>query len=266
LFGSNGETLENSIKMNALVSTPHTAETMRLVYYDETLKTYVRYSLNEGKLAFNLNTGRAYRYILEYSISLFKQDGVSVTLDKTIASPGDAVLVGALANPGIKLTGVFYVKDGVKTYIENGSFIMPAASVVVGADYERIVYYVSFVSDGMVVQRGEYYYGDTLTVPDGVEKAGDGEYEYTFKGWTPTVVETVTANASYTAVYDKTPIEKKDDGGIKISDGTMRIIMTAGIVGFFTVFALIPSLVLSLVLMIKRSRRGTKLFGKTKSR
>ena len=49
----------------------------------------------------------------------------------------------------------------------------------------------------------EVPYGTKLEVPEDPTRAADDQYTYTFKGWTPEV-KTVTGDAVYTAVYDKT--------------------------------------------------------------
>jgi len=68
-------------------------------------------------------------------------------------------------------------------------------------------YTVTFVDeDGTtVLASAEYEYGATPTLPADPTKADDGQYRYTFTGWTPEIVA-VTANATYTAVYEATAI------------------------------------------------------------
>lgn len=68
-------------------------------------------------------------------------------------------------------------------------------------------YTVTFVDeDGMtVLASAEYEYGAMPTLPADPTKADDGQYRYTFTGWTPEIVA-VTANATYTAVYEATAI------------------------------------------------------------
>ncbi len=70
-------------------------------------------------------------------------------------------------------------------------------------------YLITFKNDdGTVLQEKKTpiyetpkYEGDTPTKPS------DDEYEYTFKGWDKEITE-VKGDATYTAVYDRTPIEK----------------------------------------------------------
>lgn len=65
-------------------------------------------------------------------------------------------------------------------------------------------YTITWIVDGVT---------HTDTVEEGVvpvfvgstDKESDGQYIYTFKGWSPSVV-TATADATYTAVYEQTPV------------------------------------------------------------
>ena len=75
------------------------------------------------------------------------------------------------------------------------------------AVYDKTVnkYTIKWVNwDGSEVRTDtEVPYGTKLEVPEDPTRAADDQYTYTFKGWTPEV-KTVTGDAVYTAVYDKT--------------------------------------------------------------
>ena len=75
------------------------------------------------------------------------------------------------------------------------------------AVYDKTVnkYTIKWVNwDGSEVRTDtEVPYGTELEVPEDPTRAADDQYTYTFKDWTPEV-KTVTGDAVYTAVYDKT--------------------------------------------------------------
>lgn len=76
---------------------------------------------------------------------------------------------------------------------------------------EKTQYTVTFYDeDGTtVLATGTYDEGATLTVPENPTKAETETHTYEFAGWTPAVVTTVTADATYTATYAAT--EKTTD-------------------------------------------------------
>ena len=69
------------------------------------------------------------------------------------------------------------------------------SDLTLNADWAWFEYTVEFVADGVVVATQTAHYGDALQPPAAPEKPG-----YAFAGWGLTG-ETVTGNASYTAVY-----------------------------------------------------------------
>ena len=94
------------------------------------------------------------------------------------------------------------------------------------AVYEETInkYTIKWVDwDGSEVRTDtEVPYGTELEVPEDPTRAADDQYTYTFKGWTPEV-ETVTGDAVYTAVYEKTTNKytvtwKNDDGSVLRTD------------------------------------------------
>ncbi len=89
--------------------------------------------------------------------------------------------------------------------VVNGKFTMPAKNVTLKAKWNINKYTIKWVNwDGSEVRTDtEVPYGTELEVPEDPTRAADDQYTYTFKGWTPEV-ETVTGDAVYTAVYDKT--------------------------------------------------------------
>ena len=91
-------------------------------------------------------------------------------------------------------------------------------------DSVPLEYQVKFLDEtGAVLQSGLYYYGDTVTEPDGPLKDSDEYGTYTFSGWDKAVVP-CTADATYTATYtleytDYTILFKNHDDSV-ISEKT----------------------------------------------
>jgi hypothetical protein len=84
-----------------------------------------------------------------------------------------------------------------------------------GAGYDRVVSYggaeiktytVTWVVDGVTTEE-TYKEGATPSFKGSTDKASDGQYTYTFTGWSPAIA-LVTGDVTYTAQYSKTKIYK----------------------------------------------------------
>ena len=113
---------------------------------------------------------------------------------------------------------------------------------------------IVFRSDGRVLKRHVLCYGDMPTAPESPKKIADGEYTYTFAGWSEEV-RPVTGDMIYTAVYTGIPIEREPEPAIVLSDRLKRLFLTAIAVGGVSVFGLIPSG----VILIFGTRKRKKL-------
>ena len=81
---------------------------------------------------------------------------------------------------------------------------------VVDIYYDRQLFAVIFVVEGVEEQNSEWKYGAMPEYSGATPtKAEDDNYTYTFSGWTPEITE-VTGEATYTAVF--TPTEKQPTG------------------------------------------------------
>lgn len=60
--------------------------------------------------------------------------------------------------------------------------------------------------DGTIIEQQKKKWGETTTPPS-VDGYQDQQWTYTFAGWTPSVVSEVTADATYTATFNKTARE-----------------------------------------------------------
>lgn len=63
-------------------------------------------------------------------------------------------------------------------------------------------------SDGTVISSASYRNGDAVAVPDVDAKPANENFEYTFIGWDKEVDLTCSGDATYVAVYEKTPLKE----------------------------------------------------------
>ncbi len=256
------ETFNLSVTLGALEISPNT----RLYCIKDGEKSYVRYSELGGKISFVLNTGYPITVIDEYNVNVFSQAGITLSADKSIANLAEAVEITYELPAGYELVSLYYVgADGVKTPIDGTRFEMPAFDVSIGADFRRIRYTVSFIVDGVVISSVEYFLGDTVKAPTPPDKYEDEEYSYEFISWSAEITA-VTGNACYTALYERTPLPKTDDGGLKISPGVLRLLVTGGLGAAILLLGAIPSAIIFTVFSVKQKNRGISLLKMFKNR
>ena len=196
----------------------------------------------------------------EYAVILLPNDTVSITVGADKALVGEWVEVTVETPNGVALDGAYYIvgSDEDKVYFTDGGFTMPDGNVSVGVDFHEIIYVIQFVSDGKVLLSEEYRYGETPTPPASPKKTSDGEYTYTFVGWSSEIAA-VTEDAVYEAVYEAAPIPK-DEGhdGFYATPGVWKIIIALGVLSVYIFLVILPCIVIitvKLVLYKKRKRR-----------
>ena len=128
---------------------------------------------------------------------------------------------------------------------------MPSESVNLRAKFTDILYTVTFISDGKQISSRTYKYGDEVRVPTPPSKLSDGEYSYTFTGWSAEV-SAVTADATYVAVFDRTPLPK-----VEKSFPWFSVI-------YYSVIALFSLGVVAVVLLILKKKGVIKLGNRAK--
>lgn len=94
---------------------------------------------------------------------------------------------------GYEITGaVLTYADGREETVSATGFTMPAESVSMKLCVEQIVYRVSFVVDGVVIDTKEYFLGDAIVVPEDPTLGKDDGFVYSFIGWSPNVNDLAT--------------------------------------------------------------------------
>lgn len=228
-----------------------------LYYSIDNGKKLIRNTADGEKISFTANTGRVYYANVEYLLNPILYDGVTLTVDKSAAALGEEVTVTVNAEAGITVRKIYYIdEDNVKVEIVGGKFEMPDSNLRIGVEYTVGTYIVVFVSDGKTLATFECKYGDTVTPPDNPKKAQDSKYIYTFTGWSPEIL-TVTEDAVYTAVYLSTPIVN-NGGGTQMSPTVLKIFVLGGALVGTVALIVVPSSVMSIILLIKRKKKLVK--------
>ncbi len=120
--------------------------------------------------------------------------------------------------------GATPTKTGNAQYSYTFTGWSPSPSAVTGdvtytAQFSQTVntYTVTWIVDGNVTTE-TYHYDDMPSFKGSVDKASDGEFSYSFAGWSPEVVH-VTGDAAYTAVYEQTPLPTEETNAQPSPDG-----------------------------------------------
>ena len=165
-----------------------------------------------------------YHYNFEGSTQIFEDKGYPKNTTATVRSRD---YVGFTAPTGYKFLGWATTPDSNTVTYKVGAtvFVDANGDNDLYAVWQVKTYTVTWVDeDGTtLIDQKDYEYG-AMPKFEGVEptKAADAQYTYTFKSWTPEV-KTVTGNAVYTAVYEKTVNKytvtwKNDDGSVLRTD------------------------------------------------
>ena len=258
LFDANEEPISYTSKASVKF-TCDIADTTHLVLYYNTDdgKKLIRNSADGEKISFTASTGVVYYANIEYLLNVIPYDGVTITVDKSAAALGEEVTVTVDTAPGVTVRKIYYIdEDNVKGEIVGGKFKMPDSNLRIAAEYTVGTYIVIFVSDGKTLATYECKYGDTVTPPSDPKKAQDSKYSYEFIGWSPEISE-VTEDAVYTAVYKSTPVVNNGGAG-QMSPTVLKIIVLAGsLLGTLSI-VVVPSSVMSIILLVKRKKNLIK--------
>ncbi len=260
-YSVNLEGAENiGYRMSASLPIANKNDRMRLTYVKDGVKTYVPFSFGGESIELTVSTGVKYTLCEEYTITKIPSQLVSFELSDTFFAPGDAVTVDVNLPKGVSLIKVYLLgPDGEEIEIKHGSFTMPKGDCTVGVLAERTPYTVTFVNGFRTIATKTYYYGDTVIPPSDPIKLSDGIYSYTFVGWTPKL-DTVTGNVTYTARFDKILLpDKTEPSGPQVSDGVMRIIIIAIIVGSLLFAGLVTLIVVIIVKVVKKRKKRSNV-------
>ncbi|MBQ8209990.1 MAG: InlB B-repeat-containing protein [Clostridia bacterium] len=145
----------------------------------------------------------------QYTITFVDEDGKTVLDEQTLDYGATPVYAGETPTKAATAEWTFTFAGWKVTVDSNPTTDLPevTGNVTYIADYSasKNSYTITFVDeDGTtVLDTQTVAYGATPTAPATPTKASTAQYDYTFAGWTPTVVA-VTGEATYTATYDAT--------------------------------------------------------------
>ena len=231
-----------------------------VIYYEDNGdKKTVRSTIDNGRVTFLASLGKTYYAGVVYTLTPVPLEAISIKTHKTIASPGEAISVVLTYSPGIRIDRIYAVgTDGVKIDIVNSCFKMPAYDVTIGVDYTVEQYTVTFVAGGKTIATYLCNYGDTVIPPQPPKKASNESYSYTFEKWTPSVTE-VTGNITYVAVYSSLPLPQTDKDNMSITPSVLKLLLLA-FIGLGCLAAIvIPSSVMTGIMVKKRKKSVSKL-------
>lgn len=255
-YGEGGEEIscDAKIGITALCDTSKSAH-FKVYYLKNGEKIFLRSAMTEnGTVSFSAFAGNVYYARDEYSLNFVPLDAVKISLSHDTAPRGTLIGVSIDAIDGVRVDGIYFMgSDGKKNYLEDNSFNMPSDDVTVGVDYTVLRYKITFVSDGKTIVTYYRNYGDTVTPPKEPQKAPNEKYSFTFERWSPSVSD-VTGNATYSAVYTATPLPPVEQN-MEISQSVLKLLLLAGVGGGCLVLIVIPSSVMTAVMVHKRKNK-----------
>ncbi|MCR5456974.1 MAG: hypothetical protein K6F14_02740 [Clostridiales bacterium] len=110
---------------------------------------------------------------------------------------------------------------------------------------EEEYYIVNFYLEGQLYSSGKYKFGEQLFMPYTPTKEGNDEYEYSFSGWSPTVVTTVTKSVDYNGYFKET--KKAGSGDYNVSPHTTLYPIHLLFIGF----AIVEVLTVGITFLVK---------------
>lgn len=226
----------------------HNPDRLNLRYTGETGEyMYPKYSIKDQYLVFSANPCVEYTLGSEFFVSPISNDFVSISTVSSGYFVGDTVNVNVLLSEGKTLTKLYYRdSEGKETLIRGKSFKMPMGDITVIAVTDTSFHTVKFVSDGKIVTSYQLPYGKTPTPPtEAPKKPSDGEYNYTFVGWSPEI-RPVDGDITYTAVFDASPVTVTE-ADAPVSIYNIIIIVIASVCGILGL-----GIVVVLIIFIKR--------------
>ena len=164
----------------------------------------VAYTYENGELTMRLKAGATLVLRNEYSVTLNPCENGSIVSDTECAPAGDTVTLSIAPTSGYQLDSIAVVgtiSGMVYPVSDDLTFLMPDEPVIISASFSRKTYTVIFMVEGKVISTKTYFSGEALEIPADPTKDADGNTVYSFLGWSPAVIPSVTADATYVAQF-----------------------------------------------------------------
>ncbi|MBE6635757.1 MAG: hypothetical protein E7617_06145 [Ruminococcaceae bacterium] len=190
------------------------------VFSENGSTSQIRHTLNENSISFSMTLGKSYTLKQVQHIYTVESELATVTLSSDTAEPGERIQITVTLKEGVELERLIVTDmNGNELKVSSkGSFTVGDSDVRVAVQAKYITHTITFVADGKTVSRLELMHGDKITIPADPKKGNDEKYSYTFKGWSPSVPEFATGDATFEAEFDKEELPEDLQGGIEEPD------------------------------------------------
>ena len=154
---------------------------------------------------------------------------------------------------GVTLT----LSDGSTRIIRGKVFEMPASVTSVKIDVQKIVYTVSYVVDGKVVEVQEYYLGDVIVPPTAPTLERNDGNVYSFTGWTPVLTVATGSNRDLVCVaeFSASHMTTEDDLKALENQALTNMVTTAIFIAIGVVVVIVGAIVAIVVAKRRRNNR-----------
>ncbi len=160
-------------------------------------------------LAVAATAHRTYRVAYQFPLTV-KGSGGTVFANAEQYFEGDKPNLVTYPAPQRVLSEITLTNDltgEVSTLSSLADFTMPAYPATLTVSFVPRTYCVTFISRGTVVSEAQYELGAEVKIPQIETDFVENGYRYTFIGWSAPI-DTVTADATYTAKFFAVPIEE----------------------------------------------------------
>ena len=210
LYGADGEISDKNL--SASVKAYHSLSDLS----DTVLKSgedYCKFTKEGDYVCYSAYASVPYTLIKEYSIYVVKNDLVTISADKNVASPGEAVRFEIIKKIGIEIVSILVTDrngEAIDFDEKNNAVVVTDSDIVISVTAKYTEYDIVFLANGVVVSHQKLTYGEMPKLPSDPVKPADGEYSYVFSGWSPEVDE-VTQSIVYEAHFEKISLDSGDD-------------------------------------------------------
>ncbi|MBQ3195288.1 MAG: InlB B-repeat-containing protein [Clostridia bacterium] len=211
-----GTFIVNAKNLNVRSAASNDSEVLgALVKYDEV--TVIERDGNWGKIEFDGTEGWIYMphttdadYMV-YSIKYNLDGGEGKEYQRKLKGGKITITDEVPSKKGCKFVGWTDTKGGTEPNIKAGDVYTDDKDLELYAIWEAAKYTVTYYDeDGSVLHSEECDYNDWVPTIEAPTKESDGEYKYSFAGWSPEPVQVVVKDLEYTATYDKTPLTDEE--------------------------------------------------------